>query len=64
MKYVIATPGGTVRYDVPVMKVQAYTLGEIFEKGLLMLIPFYIFFTREKLSGIQQQQAEAGGTQN
>ena len=30
MKYVIATPGGTVRYDVPVMKVQAYTLGEIF----------------------------------
>ena len=43
MKYVIATPGGTVRYDVPVMKVQAYTLGEIFEKGLLMLIPFYIF---------------------
>ena len=43
MKYVIATPGGTVQYDVPVMKVQAYTLEDIFEKGLLMLIPFYIF---------------------
>ena len=43
MKYVIATPGGTVQYDVPVMKVQAYTLDDIFEKGLLMLIPFYIF---------------------
>lgn len=43
MKYVIITPGGTVQYDVPIMKVQAYSLDDIFEKGLLMLIPFYIF---------------------
>lgn len=43
MKYVIITPGGTVRYDVPVMKVQNYTLDDIFEKRLLLLIPFYIF---------------------
>lgn len=43
MKYVIVTPGGTVRYGVPVMKVQMYSLDDIFEKGLLMLIPFYIF---------------------
>lgn len=43
MKYVIVTPGGTIQYDVPVMKVQTYTLDDIFEKGLLMLIPFYIF---------------------
>lgn len=43
MKYVIVTPGGTVRYDVPVMKVQKYSLDDIFEKRLLMLIPFYIF---------------------
>jgi len=43
MKYVIVTPGGTVRYDVPVMKVQAYSLDDLFEKRLLMLIPFYIF---------------------
>lgn len=43
MKYVINTPGGTVQYDVPIMKVQAYTLNEIFEKRLLLLIPFYIF---------------------
>jgi hypothetical protein len=43
MKYVINTPGGTVQYDVPVMKVQAYSLEEIFEKHLLLLIPFYIF---------------------
>ncbi len=43
MKYVIITPGGTVQYDVPVMKVQTYSLDEIFEKRLLILIPFYIF---------------------
>ncbi len=43
MKYVIATPGGTVQYGVPVMKVQAYSLDDIFAKRLLMLIPFYIF---------------------
>lgn len=43
MKYVIITPSGTVQYDVPVMKVQAYSLNDIFEKGLLLLIPFYIF---------------------
>lgn len=43
MKYVIVTPGGTVQYNIPVMKVQAYSLKDIFEKGLLMLIPFYIF---------------------
>ena len=43
MKYVIVTPGGTVRYDIPIMKVQKYSLDDIFEKRLLMLIPFYIF---------------------
>ncbi len=43
MKYVIATPGGTVQYDVPVMKVQTYSLNDIFDKCLLLLIPFYIF---------------------
>ncbi len=43
MKYVIITPGGTVQYDIPIMKVQTYSLDEIFEKRLLLLIPFYIF---------------------
>ena len=43
MHYVIVTPGGTVQYDVPIMKVQTYSLDDIFGKGLLILIPFYIF---------------------
>lgn len=37
------TPGGTVSFDIPVMKTQRYGIEEIFEKNLLFLIPFYIF---------------------
>lgn len=43
MKYVIITPGGTDAYNVPIMKVQTYSLDDIFDKRLLFLIPFYIF---------------------
>ncbi len=50
MKYVIITPGGTVQYDVPIMKVQSYSLDEIFEKRLFMLIPFYIFSHEKSFS--------------
>lgn len=50
MKYVIVTPGGTVQYDIPVMKVQTYSLDEIFEKHLFMLIPFYIFSHEKRFS--------------
>ena len=43
MRYVIKTPGGAVEYDVPIMRIQGYSLEDIFSKGLLLLIPFYIF---------------------
>ena len=43
MKIEIITPGGMVSYPIPVMKSQQYGIDEIFEKGLLFLIPFYIF---------------------
>ncbi|MBQ3800248.1 MAG: hypothetical protein II837_08140 [Treponema sp.] len=42
-RYIIKTPGGTVDYAIPVMKVKSYTLEEIFSKKLLLLIPFFIF---------------------
>lgn len=42
-RYIIKTPGGTVSYSVPVMKVKAYSLDDIFSKKLLLLIPFFIF---------------------
>lgn len=43
LKIRMVTPGGTVEYDIPVMKSQQYTLEALFEKELLFLIPFYIF---------------------
>lgn len=35
--------GRAIQYDIPVMKSQTYTINEIFEKKLLLLIPFHIF---------------------
>jgi len=43
MRYVIKTPGGSIEYDVPIMKVQEYSPEDIFSKNLLLLLPFYIF---------------------
>ena len=43
----IRVPGATCSYPVPILKVQNYTIEEIFAKDLLFLIPFYIF-TYEK----------------
>ena len=43
LKTRMVTPGGEVTYDIPVIKTQQYTIDEIFDKGLLFLIPFYIF---------------------
>ena len=39
----IRVPGATCSYMVPVMKVQTYSIDEIFEKRLFFLIPFHIF---------------------
>lgn len=54
----IATPGGTVEYPIPVMKSQRYTIDEIFEKGLLLLIPFYIFSHESRFHHYNQNPAE------
>ena len=43
MRIEIRVPGATCSYLVPVMKVQNYSIEEIFEKNLLFLIPFHIF---------------------
>lgn len=58
MKYVIVTPGGTVAYDVPVMKVQTYSLADIFEKRLLFLIPFYIFSHEKRFPKYNSSEQE------
>ena len=64
----MVTPGGSVEYDILVMKTQRYTIEEIFEKKLLFLIPFYIFThekwfeeyekDEERLQALQQEYEE------
>ena len=43
MHIIMDTPGGSVTYDVPTSKMAGYTLDDIFEKKLYMLLPFYSF---------------------
>lgn len=43
MNICIQVPEASCSYQVPVMKVQQYSLEEIFEKKLFFLIPFHIF---------------------
>lgn len=43
LKIRITSPGGSLEYDIPVMKAGRYTVEDIFDKKLLLLIPFYIF---------------------
>lgn len=44
------TPGGSLNYQIPVLKIQNYSIEEILDKNMLFLIPFYIFSYEEKLS--------------
>jgi hypothetical protein len=50
MHVVIEVPGDSVEYEVPVTKVSVYTIDEIFEKKLYLLIPFYIFTYESEFS--------------
>ncbi len=52
------TPGGTVEYDIHVIKSQQYTLKKFFEKKLLLLIPFYIFSHESQFKEYEQNNAK------
>ena len=43
-------------YEVPVLKVSDYTIDEIFENKLYMLIPFYIFVYEKDLESINEDE--------
>jgi hypothetical protein len=58
MQVEIITPDGNISYMIPVMKVQCYSLAEIFEKKLLLLLPFYIFSYRKRFKKIEKNQDE------
>ncbi len=58
LKTEIITPGGSISYEIQVMKSQQYTLGEIFKKRLLFLIPFYIFSHERRFEEYNQDESK------
>ena len=44
----IRYPGGIAHYDVPALRMQDYTVEDLFDKGLLLLVPFSIFLFGDK----------------
>ena len=46
-----------IRYSVPVIKLQRYSMDEIFDKNLLFLIPFYIFTYEAQFSEMEKDPA-------
>lgn len=63
LKIRMVTPGGTVEYDIQVLKTQQYTLEEIFEKNLLLLIPFYIFSHESRFEVYEKDRMKLGELQ-
>ena len=61
MRVVIETSGGEIGYDVSVIKVQDYSLDDIFDKGLLFLIPFYIFRHESKFEEYEHDEEKTRG---
>lgn len=58
MTVMIDTPGGSISCRVPIMKIQMYTIDEIFEKRLFFLIPFYIFNYEKRLQRFENDVKE------
>ncbi len=51
---VISTPKDEVAYNIPIVKVSDFTIDEIFEKKLFLLIPFFIFNFEKDLEEINK----------
>ena len=58
MKINVVTPGGQTSYTVPIIKVQQYSLDELFDKKLLFFLPFYIFSHEKELPECDVDEAK------
>ena len=54
----VVTPGGETGYNVPVIKVQQYSLEEIFQRRLLFFLPFYIFSHEKQLPEYESDETK------
>ena len=56
LKICIRAARKELKYGIPILKVKNYTLEDIFERRLWMLIPFYIFRYEKELSQIDSDE--------
>ena len=53
---ILETPGGTMTYQMPVLKMQDYSLEDIFSKKLYFLIPFYLFTFEQHFDTMEEKE--------
>ena len=54
---VVNTPGGTLEYEVPLIKMSNYGIDDIFENRLYYLLPFYIFNFEKDFERVENDPA-------
>ena len=59
MKIIVEFPNGEHSYDVPVLKVQEYSVEDIFKRGLLFLLPFHIFAHEKRFKEYDSDEEKA-----
>ncbi len=52
------TPGGHISYEIPVIRISDFTIDDLFEKKLFLLIPFYIFNYEKELPKIDSDKTK------
>lgn len=57
---VLHTPGGTVSFDCPVLKMKNYNIEYIFTKRLYFLLPFYIFTKEASFDEYSKDSSKLG----
>ena len=54
----IETPDGNVSYKVPIINIHDFTIDDMFNNRLYLLIPFYIFKCEDRLAEIEKSDEE------
>ena len=63
MNIFIVTPGGNCSFDIPVMKIQSYSIDQIVKRKLYFLLPFYIFNHEKYFSEYEKDEKSRSSLQ-
>lgn len=54
----ISSPGGIINYSIPVLKIKNYTIDELFNQKLYILVPYYIFTDEPVFQDCEEHESE------